>query len=94
MASAQLIGRGQCPVCVHDRARFSLSKKGLVCVTCDRCNVQIFARSSESDQRLRNRIKEAAPEAAPAPEAVPETPTPPPAAPAPEPSGSFGLKWF
>lgn len=94
MTSARQIGRGTCPVCDSDRARFSLSKKDLVCVTCDGCNIQIFARSATSDALLRRHIKHRA-EEAPAPEAVPEsTPQTPPPAPAPEPSGTFGLKWF
>jgi hypothetical protein len=97
MTSARQIGRGTCPVCDSDRARFSLSKKDLVCVTCDGCNIQIFARSATSDALLRRHIKQRAEEAT-APEQVPEAPTQPPPPPPPpraaEPLGGFGLKWF
>lgn len=82
MASAQQIGRGSCPVCEHDKARFAVSVKNLVCMTCDSCNTQVFARSDRSDELLRKRIKtrtaDPAPEATPAPETVPENPPPPP----------------
>lgn len=50
-----LIGEGACivPGCGSPKARFSLTKKGLVCVTCNRCNFQGFARSGLSDEYLR-----------------------------------------
>lgn len=65
---AERIGQGTCPVCTSPKARFTLSKKQLVCVTCDACNVQVFARSDRSDQLLRLLIKpDQAEPAAPAP---------------------------
>lgn len=92
MGSAQQIGRGTCPVCDSDRARYALSKKGLVCITCDGCNVQIFARSHTSDSMLRRLIKQRA-EDATTPEKEAEAPPPAPEKP-PEAAPSFGLKWF
>jgi hypothetical protein len=53
------IGVGSCPVCNSNRAHFTVSKKQLVCVTCNTCNIQIFARSDRSDELLRARIKPA-----------------------------------
>lgn len=67
-AESQKIGPGRCPVCGSGKARYTLSKKGLICVTCDACNVQVFARSERSDELLRANIKPAAPAAAAAPE--------------------------
>lgn len=54
---AERIGQGSCPVCASPKARYTLSKKQLICVTCDACNVQIFARSDRSDQLLRVLVK-------------------------------------
>lgn len=97
MASAQQIGRGICPVCEHDKARFAVSVKNLVCMTCDSCNTQIFARSDRSDELLRKRIKtrrgEVTPETEDTPETVaktaPENKPAPAPAPDPKPSWSF-----
>ncbi|MBP6899517.1 MAG: hypothetical protein KBC73_05480 [Burkholderiaceae bacterium] len=78
--AAERIGRARCPLCQSDRARLSLAKSGLSCLTCDACNAQVFARSGTSDDHLRARhIPDAAP--APAPTTTTE-PAPAPAAPA------------
>lgn len=82
MSDSKDIGTGQCPVCSGHAARFSLSKKGLVVVTCMECKMQCFSRGDDSDTRLRALIQarapdKAAPEDQPAPEAAPA-----PAAPA------------
>lgn len=52
------IGLGRCPVrpCTSSKARYSLTKSGLTCVTCDRCNFQGFSRSGVSDENLRAHI--------------------------------------
>lgn len=77
--AAERIGLARCPLCRHSRARLGLTKSGLACMTCDACNLQMFARSANSDERLRAlHVPDAAPaEAAPAPAAAA------PAAPAP-----------
>lgn len=81
-----LIGLGRCPVCGSDKAVFKFSTKSLAYSTCNACNVQIFARSDNSDSRLRAMVhKTPVPvDVAPAkqPEKVAEIPatkpTPPP----------------
>lgn len=56
------IGRARCPICSTDRARLRVSGKSLAYICCDTCNVQVFARSDRSDEKLRAlHIKEAAP---------------------------------
>lgn len=62
MSEANLIGCGKCPICGNSKARFTVSKKMLACMTCNACNVQIFARSDNSDERLRGFIAPAKPE--------------------------------
>ena len=47
------IGRCRCPVCSSDRARLRVSAKQLAYITCDSCNLQAFARSDRSDEKLR-----------------------------------------
>ncbi len=79
MAESNRIGTGRCPVCASGKAHYTLSKKGLVCVTCNGCNFQGFARSERSDELLRANIAPAAAEAAPA-EATPPAATAAPAA--------------
>ncbi|MBR8141577.1 hypothetical protein KDW46_04275 [Burkholderia vietnamiensis] len=46
-----------CPVC-GGRARWSLMTNGRVCITHagDSCGVQIFARSDEADELMRDRF--------------------------------------
>ncbi len=91
--AAERIGAARCPLCSHNRARLSLSKSGLACLTCDGCNLQLFARSARSDDLLRRlHLPDQAPAAAaqPAP-APPSPPTPttaskPAATPAPAPA--------
>lgn len=85
--AAEKIGRAKCPVCSSERARLSLSKAGLACLTCDHCNLQAFARSGNSDERLRalHVADKPATEPAPQPAAPPaprklEAPAPAPAA--------------
>lgn len=84
MSESTRIGLGSCPVCASPKAHYTLSKKGLVCVTCNGCNFQGFARSERSDEILRAKIKPAAetvaePVLEPAAEAdqIPVPPTPP-----------------
>lgn len=63
MGESTRIGLGSCPVCASPKAHYTLSKKGLVCVTCNSCNFQGFARSERSDELLRAHIKPATPPA-------------------------------
>lgn len=63
MGESSRIGAGACPVCASPKANYTLSKKGLVCVTCNSCNFQGFARSERSDELLREHIKPATPPA-------------------------------
>jgi hypothetical protein len=88
---AELIGRGRCPLpgCGSAKARYSLSSKGLVCVTCDRCNMQLFTRSEISDELARAVLGATTPAPAPEPAPAPPAPAPAPAidpAPAPTPA--------
>lgn len=101
MSESTRIGLGSCPVCASPKAHYTLSKKGLVCVTCNGCNFQGFARSERSDEILRAHIKpEAAPGADPVPDPAPapvlnpaaeadQNPAPPPK---PQPRKSL-LSW-
>ncbi|MDZ7939275.1 MAG: hypothetical protein U5M53_13775 [Rhodoferax sp.] len=57
MAESTRIGPGSCPVCASPKAHYTLSRKGLVCVTCNACNFQGFARSERSDELLRSKIR-------------------------------------
>lgn len=75
--AAEQIGRCRCPVCKGDKARLTLAKSRLSVLTCNGCNLQVFARSDKSDELLRARlIPEGAP-STPAPEPVRETPPAP-----------------
>lgn len=73
-----LIGLGRCPICSNLKARFTVSKKSLACMTCNACNVQIFARSDSSDEKLRSFINPVAQAVEPAP-AAPAAPEKTPA---------------
>ncbi|WP_059411697.1 hypothetical protein [Cupriavidus basilensis] len=46
-----------CPVC-QQGARWSLMRNGRVCVTCTApaCGIQLFARSDDADERIRERF--------------------------------------
>jgi hypothetical protein len=57
MSDEKLIGHGVCPICSNAKARFTVSKKLLACMTCNACNLQCFARSDSSDEKLRSFIK-------------------------------------
>ena len=79
-ASEKTIGACTCPVCGSQKASLRVSSKGLSYVCCNTCNVQIFARSDNSDDRLRRlHIKAlAVPADAVASVPVAETNAPPP----------------
>ena len=88
--SGRLLGLGRCIVCDARKARVVLMKTGRVCVTCNACKVQVFARGDASDELLRDKAlgAVAAPVAPVAPVAQP--------APAPEPEPKrqgWGLAW-
>jgi hypothetical protein len=97
--AAERIGRARCPLCGTSRARLSLSRSGLACLTCDGCNLQVFARSSTSDELLRRQHlpgdgtepAPAEPNAAPAPRPAPRPA--PAAAPRPEPAPAARPGW-
>lgn len=97
--AAELIGRCRCPLCRSDKARLSLAKSQLTVLTCNGCNLQMFARSSSSDELMRALLLPAEPAPAPAPEPAPSAkpatlpaPAPAPAAAAAAPSwGFFGV---
>lgn len=97
-AESARIGLGSCPVCASPKAHYTLSKKGLVCVTCNSCNFQGFARSERSDEILRGHIKPpesvspVAPVAAAAAEVVNTPPTVTKKPEAPERRGSL-MSW-
>lgn len=99
-AESARIGLGSCPVCASPKAHYTLSKKGLVCVTCNSCNFQGFARSERSDEILRGHIKPgAAPGADPEPaqaldpaDEADQLPVPTETKPQPQRRGSF-MSW-
>ncbi len=70
----------------------------LACMTCNACNIQIFARSDSSDEKLRSFIAAGAkPDDVPTPASVP-VPVPEKAAPVPVPekiteSKKTGFGW-
>lgn len=75
MATAEKVGTATCPLC-RKPARVSLMKTKLVCLTCNSCNMQLFARSDRSDELVRALI---VPDAKPAAEAKPAEAAPAPA---------------
>lgn len=99
--AADVIGRCKCPVCSSTRASLRLSGKSLSYVVCNACNVQVFARSDVSDEKLRALLLErdgqetppAAPAPAPVPTPQPKAPEPVAAPPSPAPAPSGGLGW-
>jgi len=75
------LGLGTCPLCGSAKAKFSFSDASqLAYLTCNACNLQVFARSDNSDARLRGLVHKSAP-VSPVP--VEEKAAPVPAAPAP-----------
>lgn len=75
---APVLGYMRCPLGCGGRSRVSLSASDLAVVTMDCCKAQLFTRSAQADQLVRDRIDPAL-SAGPAPAAKP------PAAPAPVP---------
>lgn len=73
--ASELIGPARCPLC-GGKARLGLAKTLLPVLTCNGCNIQLFARSDRSDTLLRGNLL--APETAATTE-----PEKPPARPAP-----------
>lgn len=73
------IGAARCPLCASGKASLRLSARGLVYLTCNACNCQIFARSERSDERLRD-LRLASPADLP-PIEPPPAPIAPPAKP-------------
>lgn len=78
-----LIGRGACLVCGDAAAQLKLMKTGRVCMTCNACKVQLFARGDKADQLIRDRFRPV-----PAAAVVDE---PPPVDEPPKRRGSFGV---
>lgn len=98
MADDRIIGHGACPICRNTKARFTVSKRQLACMTCNTCNCQVFARSDSSDEKLRALIHPSAPAAPVATEAAAKVaPVLEPSAskPAPEetPTKKTGVGW-
>lgn len=96
--SGRLLGLGRCIVCEARGARVVLMKTGRVCVTCNACKVQVFARGDASDELLRDKAlgAVAAPVAQPAPDAAPAPAPAPKQKPEPEPEPArqgWGLAW-
>lgn len=98
MAKADFLGYTRCGLCSSDKARVSLTKRGLCCVTCHACQCQLFARSDHSDMHIRRNLRAVDPEPAPntsaAASARPEPVAVPPAgvAASPGPAGA-GSSW-
>lgn len=87
---AERIGAATCPLC-RGEALASVMKTKRVCLTCNRCKVQVFARGDRSDELVRGYIVGALPaEPAPNPLAKPIELQPAPApAPAAAPANPF-----
>jgi hypothetical protein len=100
-AEAVEVGHCRCPVCGSKKARLRVSAKSLAYIVCSACQMQCFARSDQSDERLRAMLvkDEPAPEPVPiqAPAAKPAAdpvPTPPPIQQAAKPSRpGWGMQW-
>lgn len=86
--AAEIIGACRCPLC-GGKARLSLSRNLLPVLTCNGCQIQLFARSDRSDQLCRALLVKApaepaaAPAPTPAPSAAPAPSIPPAPAPVP-----------
>lgn len=93
---ADYLGPARCPLCAG-QARASLMKTGRMCLVCNGCKFQAFARGDDSDELLRRFLQghhdPAPPAAAPAPAPVPapavQAPAPAPAEPRPFTFGFF-----
>jgi len=93
MANENFIGHGACPICGSVKARYTFSKKSLACITCNACQFQGFARSDNSDTRLRALVR-APVEPVAAPAATVAAPAAPVAAkPAPAPAAEKPFSW-
>lgn len=96
--TATRIGKGRClnPKCRSPNAHYTVSKKGLLVITCNACQLQAFTRSERSDEDLREglitREGEPAPDPAPAP--VPEPANTPAPAPSPAPATAKSSRSF
>lgn len=104
MAKAEFIGYMRCPLCSSEKARVSLSKSQLCCITCHACQFQGFARSDHSDMHVRRQLRAVEPNTSPQPAAQVPAVTPPapvaapklakPApAPKPEAAAEEGSSW-
>ncbi|KQW76594.1 hypothetical protein [Methylibium sp. Root1272] len=89
--AAESIGRCTCPLCRSDRARLSLAKSGLPVLTCNGCNIQLFARSDRSDELVRALIVHEAPP--PPADDPPAPPAPIATAPQPAPATRAPMGW-
>lgn len=78
-ARDNVLGRCRCPACASERASLRLSAKQLTYVVCDACNLQAFARSDRSDEKLRALLLDDSghDDLAPPPAAPPALPAPP-----------------
>lgn len=101
--AAPKIGKERCPLC-RGTADVSLAKSGLVVLTMNCCNAQLFTRSGRSDELVRDLLlpndpapasgSQGEPLAPAAPAPVVDEVDPVPAAPAPAPvtkRSPFGL---
>lgn len=88
---AERIGAATCPLCKAE-ALASVMKTKRVCLTCNRCKFQGFARGDRSDELLRAFIVGALPPdpPAPAPAAAPAAAPAPVPAPARSPAAAPG----
>jgi hypothetical protein len=85
---SHVIGAATCPVCGSRKASLRLAKTQRVYLVCNACQVQVFARSGQSDEALRRLL--VAPTAAPTQAPAPEPEHRP--APAPEPEPASGVR--
>lgn len=76
-AAEKRIGHARCPICGSEGASATLMKTQRVCITCNACKCQCFARGDESDAHMRARIVGSIERnAEPAPTAKPAAPAP------------------
>ena len=54
--ASKAIATIRCGICRSEKARVSVSAKGLAVVTCNACHCQTFARSDVSDRHIRDNM--------------------------------------
>lgn len=56
--ASEFVGFARCPLCSSPKAKVTLTKVRLTCLTCGACSCQVFARSERSDEKVRGLLVE------------------------------------